>query len=183
MKIGRIIVASFSFAMAPLVGGFVLPKSEMPTNNWLGSDSLLPKTSIAHEAFSTLRATSSASNDVPETGKSVVKKGKSMEELRREGGVLCLNTPIGALNPFALYYGLVSLFLGIPWFVALKICQFGYWVTRGRFDKKVRIAARAPVFVHVCLCIAYKITAADTCVFKSCMGCCVDEIDAILSRD
>ena len=158
-------------------------KSEVPSNAWQGSDSLLPKSSIVHEALSTLRATSSASSDVPETGKSVVKNGKSMEDFRREGGVLCVNTPIGALNPFALYYGLVSLFLGIPWFVALKICQFGYWATGGRLDKKVSIAARAPVFVYFLRCIAYKITAADTRVFESCMGSCVDEIDSILSRD
>jgi len=72
--------------------------------------------------------------------------GKSLKELRREGGFLCFNTPIGALNPFAIYYGLVSLFLGVPWFVALKICQFVYWFTGGRLDKKRRI----PVFLsHV----------------------------------
>ena len=66
------------------------------------------------------------------------KKGKTLEQLRDEGGRLTVNTPIGALNPFALYYGLTSIFLGIPWYFALKTCQFLYWITGNRFDPKVR---------------------------------------------
>lgn len=62
---------------------------------------------------------------------------KSWRQLRKEGGFLTFNTPIGALNPFAVYYGLISLLLGIPWFVSLKLCQLLYWVTRGKLDQKV----------------------------------------------
>ena len=68
---------------------------------------------------------------------SPLKKKKSWKELRAEGGPLTINTPIGALNPFALYYGFISLALGLPWLVSLKACQFLYWITRGRFDPKV----------------------------------------------
>lgn len=130
MKSGRITTAVLLLITAPLIQGFVLPKSK--------SNSVLPKASFSHQPFATsVQATSSASSDVPGTGKTSVRRGKSMEELRREGGFLTVNTPIGALNPFGLYYGFVSLFLGIPWFIALKICQFVYWVSGGRLDKKV----------------------------------------------
>ena len=66
-----------------------------------------------------------------------VPKKKTIEDLKAEGGPLTFNTPIGALNPFAIYYGLTSIFLGIPWFLALKLCQLMYFVTRNRFDPKV----------------------------------------------
>ena len=39
--------------------------------------------------------------------------------------------------PFALYYGLLSIFLGIPWLIALKTCQLLYFITGNRFDPKV----------------------------------------------
>jgi hypothetical protein len=65
-------------------------------------------------------------------------KKKTLKELRAEGGPLTFNTPIGALNPFAIYYGLMSIFLGIPWFFALKLCQLMYFITGNRFDRKVR---------------------------------------------
>ena len=77
-------------------------------------------------------STSSSSVPVKE-----IKKKKTLKELRAEGGPLTFNTPIGALNPFAIYYGLLSLALGLPWYVVLKSCQLLYFVTRGRVDPKV----------------------------------------------
>jgi hypothetical protein len=65
------------------------------------------------------------------------KQKKTYQELRAEGGPLTVNTPIGALNPFALYYGITSILLGIPWFISCKICQLLYFITGNRFDKKV----------------------------------------------
>jgi 1-acyl-sn-glycerol-3-phosphate acyltransferase len=41
----------------------------------------------------------------------------------------------GYLNPFAIYYGITSILLGIPWFVALNICQLFYKITGNRYDK------------------------------------------------
>lgn len=81
-----------------------------------------------------IRVSSSASGEIPTSAK---KKKKTLKDFREEGGILSFNTPVGALNPFGIYYGLVSIFLGIPWFFALKTCQFMYWITGGRFDKKV----------------------------------------------
>ena len=65
---------------------------------------------------------------------------KTMAELREEGGPFTFNTPIGALNPFALYYFFVSISLGIPWYCLCKIWQFFHWLSRGRFDPRVRFA-------------------------------------------
>ena len=48
-------------------------------------------------------------------------------------------TKYGALNPFAIYYGLVAISLGIPWFIFLKIYSAFQFVTRGRFDKNRRV--------------------------------------------
>jgi hypothetical protein len=113
---------------ATCVAGFVASKNEKGIHV-LGKPrpigALSPKTLV--------RATSSASGEIP----TYVKK-KTLKDFRKEGGILTFNTPIGALNPFAIYYGLTSLVLGIPWFIALKSCQFLYWITGGRFDKKVR---------------------------------------------
>lgn len=79
-----------------------------------------------------------SSTAVGEGGSSpVTKKKKSIKDLRAEGGPLTINTPIGALNPFAIYYGLVSLALGLPWLISLKACQLLYFISRGRFDPKV----------------------------------------------
>ena len=59
--------------------------------------------------------------------------------VRKEGGLFAFDTKYGALNPFAIYYGLVSILLGIPWFFALTFCQLMYKITGGRFDRRRRI--------------------------------------------
>ena len=93
---------------------------------------------------SPLQVAAAAASATGETPAPVAKAGKkTLKELREEGGLFTVNTPIGALNPFALYYGLMSLFLGIPWYIGLKLTQLMYWVTRGKVDKKRRI----PVFL------------------------------------
>ena len=61
------------------------------------------------------------------------------ETVRQEGGRLAFSTKYGALNPFAIYYGLVAIGLGIPWFFALKVYSFLQFVTRGAFDKHRQI--------------------------------------------
>ena len=68
------------------------------------------------------------------------KKKKTMKELRAEGGIFTFNTPIGALNPYAIYYFFVSVSLGLPWVCLCKMWQFVHWISRGRFDPKVRFA-------------------------------------------
>jgi 1-acyl-sn-glycerol-3-phosphate acyltransferase len=72
------------------------------------------------------------------------KKRERRALLRREGGRLAFDTPIGALNPFAIYCALVSILLSIPWFIALTTMQLVYALTRNRFDRQRRI----PVFLN-----------------------------------
>jgi 1-acyl-sn-glycerol-3-phosphate acyltransferase len=67
-------------------------------------------------------------------------KGKQrLEYIRQEGGRFSFNTKYGALNPFAIYYGVTSILLGLPWFVALTMYQFFQVITFGKFDKLRRI--------------------------------------------
>lgn len=87
-----------------------------------------------------------AEESAAESGTSLKQKKKTYEELRKEGGPLTFNTPIGALNPFAIYYFFVSVGLGIPWICFVKMWQFVHWISRGRFDPKRRI----PIFFGHC---------------------------------
>lgn len=72
--------------------------------------------------------------DKPET-----KRAKRRQQLRQEGGWFSFNTKYGALNPFAIYYGLVAILLGLPWFVALTAYQVLRALTGGRLDKRRKI--------------------------------------------
>jgi hypothetical protein len=65
-------------------------------------------------------------------------KQQRKQLVRQEGGRFAFDTKFGALNPFAIYYGLVAIVLGIPWIVALTFCKFLYFVTRDKFDTQVR---------------------------------------------
>lgn len=67
------------------------------------------------------------------------KKEELKKQIRQEGGLFAFNTKYGALNPFAIYYGLVAIFFGIPWFLALTFTQFLYLITGNRFDRQRRI--------------------------------------------
>jgi hypothetical protein len=63
--------------------------------------------------------------------------------IRLEGGRFAFDTKFGALNPYAIYYGTVSIALGIPWFIALSFCQLLFAITGGRFDRQRRV----PIFL------------------------------------
>mmetsp|Transcript_27480 Transcript_27480/g.34007 ORF Transcript_27480/g.34007 Transcript_27480/m.34007 type:complete len:361 (+) Transcript_27480:138-1220(+) len=54
-------------------------------------------------------------------------------------GFLAFKTKYGYLNPFAIYYGVVAILLGLPWFVGLTLCQLLYKLTGDRIDKFRRI--------------------------------------------
>lgn len=86
-----------------------------------------------------------SAND-PAANETNIKIKKKWNELRKEGGPLTFNTPIGALNPFAIYYFLVSVALGIPWYICCKFLQVIYWITGNRIDPQRRI----PIFVGHC---------------------------------
>jgi hypothetical protein len=121
------------------VSGFSTSSSSLPT----ASPSLTPLSTKRSPAttsalFVAIAAPSGDNTDVEDVvDEKKLKKKEEWKKMRKEGGLLTFNTPIGALNPFAIYYGLTSIILGIPWFISLKFCQFMYLITGGRFDKKV----------------------------------------------
>jgi len=88
-------------------------------------------------------ATSSSGDESVDTGRvdtgaTEQKKKERKALIRQEGGIFAFDTKYGALNPFAIYYGLVAIFLGMPWFLGLSMCQIFYFVTRNKIDKQVR---------------------------------------------
>lgn len=56
-----------------------------------------------------------------------------------DGGFLSFKTKFGYLNPFAIYYGVTAILLGIPWFIALNISQLFYKITGDKMDKLRRL--------------------------------------------
>lgn len=70
-------------------------------------------------------------------------KESKWDRVRREGGMLAINTKYGGLNPFGIWYGVVAVSLGIPWYMAMTICQLFYKITGERWDKLRRI----PIFI------------------------------------
>lgn len=101
-----------------------------------------PKTPVTVDSFvassSPLFSAATGSGEVP------TKDVSLRQRVRKEGGLLSFPTKYGALNPFAIYYGLVAIGLGIPWFISLKLYAFFQILTRGRFDKHRRI----PTFLN-----------------------------------
>lgn len=144
--------------------GLVHSKAQYHRMEFVGSRNKLSLTNRIRPpldaAFSSAATTSNSDDDVSvasskspspliginDTQKSIAKRGKTWKELREEGGFLTFNTPIGALNPFAMYYFFASVALGIPWFFLTKLLQIFYWITRNKFDKERRI----PTFFGHC---------------------------------
>ena len=69
----------------------------------------------------------------------LTKQQQKLEYIKSEGGRFSFNTKYGALNLFAIYYGLTSILLGLPWFAALTCYQLLQVITFGRFDRLRRI--------------------------------------------
>lgn len=132
------------FAAAPVADGFAFSSPRIAGPNAFGSATI----GSGKSPVMTLATSLSAMGDdkATESSKSaeptLKKKKKTWKELRQEGGLLTINTPIGALNPFAVYYFIVSVGLGLPWLFFLKLTQIFYWVTGYRFDTKVRTDSR-----------------------------------------
>ena len=73
-------------------------------------------------------------------------------------GFFTFKTKYGKLNPYAIFYGLTSILLGLPWFVALTFCQILYKVTGGKVDKMRRL----PIFFsHVWGVVLMKLTRSS----------------------
>lgn len=104
------------------------------TSSSASEDLTAPQSSTSKSASTTTNALSKAD---------LVKKERR-ELIRNEGGRWAFDTKYGALNPFAIYYGLTSILLGFPWYLALSVYQALQWLTRYRFDKNRSI----PIFIN-----------------------------------
>lgn len=113
-----------------------------PTTQAFQAASRITTTPVAVPAVTSPLFSAAASTDSGEvSSSSSTSKISRREQIRQEGGRLAFSTKYGALNPYAIYYGLVAIGLGIPWFVALKLYSAFQFVTRGRFDKHRRVAS------------------------------------------
>ena len=93
---------------------------------------------VAQQEFSSLFPRPRSSQKLAATAVLSPQEGSS----NIKGGFLSFKTKLGYLNPFAIYYGLTSILLGIPWFVVLTMCQFMYKITNNKWDKMKRV----PIF-------------------------------------
>jgi hypothetical protein len=132
-------VAVLVLATTTSVHGFSIAS---PLNGIVGSSSKSPlffdrASSGENERQATTLLAAASDGDEKAAETPFQQPKKTYKELRAEGGPFTVNTPIGALNPFALYYFFVSVSLGIPWVIFCKIWQLVHWISGGRFDPKV----------------------------------------------
>lgn len=126
MILKLLIIQSILFTEALAFNGVSTPRSAIATKK---SNSLFPQPREMRIATqrtpSSLTAAAAALN--PSRAKNT------------DGGFLAFKTKYGYLNPFAIYYGVTSILLGIPWFIALNLCQLLYAITGNRADKFKRL--------------------------------------------
>lgn len=137
LSAATVVVAAIGFVTTNSVHGFSVLSSYTASmagsrKSSLFSNGVLEKQQ-ARNSDMVLMAAAESESGLP------VKTKKTLAELRKEGGPFSFDTPIGALNLFAIYYFFVSVSLGIPWFIFVKIWQFLHWFSRGRFDPERRI--------------------------------------------
>lgn len=108
------------------------------SNSLLLKDRILSSAGSATTIGSSLRVASSASASTAKATAASPSLSDQDQQIRKEGGLFAFKTKYGALNPFGIYYGLTSILLGIPWYIALTFMQLVFLITGGRFDKQVR---------------------------------------------
>lgn len=105
----------------------------------VGNAGLSTSQSRTPRSFSSLAiATTTGGDESTELSTKEQKKEERKALIRQEGGRLAFDTKYGALNPFAIFYGLTAILLGIPWYLALTLCQVFYFLTGNKIDKQVR---------------------------------------------
>ena len=77
-----------------------------------------------------------ASLQIPEDKASPVSTPSTMSEYRAQAGPFAVRLKYGVLNPYGVWYGMVAILLGLPWFAALMTYQAFSILTRGKFDKQ-----------------------------------------------
>lgn len=136
----------FAVTLALFVASYVSVGSAWSTKPGLflrrgasSSSSLLGRPHITRAAASAAAATPDGDSSSKQLTPAEAKKEGRKKQVKKEGGPFAFNTAYGALNPFAIYYGLTAIALGLPWLVALTFCQVLYTVTGNRVDKYVSL--------------------------------------------
>lgn len=143
MKIGSAITSFLVLLSASVANGWSVPSRSAVAQPRRGSN--LFGGASRREPLVSLNVAAAAT---PEGEESVAltPAQEEMKKLRKEGGIFTFKTKYGALNPFAIYYGVTSILLGLPWFFFLTVSQLFYTITRNTVDK----LRRFPVFLsHV----------------------------------
>lgn len=108
------------------------------------SSSTLPlfRRSITSSVVSATASAASSEDDATEISILDRKWEERVARVKELGGPLTFMTPVGAFNPYGLYYGITSIALGLIWYAELTMCKFLYFISRNKFDSQRRI----PVF-------------------------------------
>ena len=113
-------------------------------NAWSTSSGLFPRRAqvpslrkVTARLASTAATAKSDGDEAAQLSPAGAKKQERRKQIKEEGGPLAFNTKYGALNPFAIYYGLTAIVLGLPWLMALIVCQLLYVISGNRIDKYV----------------------------------------------
>ena len=133
MKCAVFLGAAAQLSAALLVSGFT---NHVPLSTRIRGVTVPPP---SKSILSSLAGSASAPKDEgAQVSRAVAKKEEHRKLIRKEGGLFAFDTKYGALNPYSIYYGFLAIFLGIPWFLALTICDVLYKITGNRFDRQVK---------------------------------------------
>ena len=144
MRFTLYVAAVLQLTATGFVTGFTT-RSFSVTNSGLSTS----QTTTPRRSFSSLAIATATGGEDSSTELSPQEKKRKERKLliRQEGGRFAFDTKYGALNPFAIYYGLTAILLGIPWFVALTLCQVFYFLTGNKIDKQVRYSSKMVFFI------------------------------------
>ncbi|EJK75788.1 hypothetical protein THAOC_02478, partial [Thalassiosira oceanica] len=106
-------------------------------SNAAAASASTPSTPTSDAVSPSAAEVASSDDDTPMT-----KQQQRMKQIREEGGPLAFNTKYGALNPYGIYYGIVSVGLGLVWLALLTMSSVFYKITGNRFDKRRRFGRK-----------------------------------------
>mmetsp|Transcript_17744 Transcript_17744/g.24970 ORF Transcript_17744/g.24970 Transcript_17744/m.24970 type:complete len:361 (-) Transcript_17744:129-1211(-) len=97
------------------------------------------RSKISLSAASAVASTSSGGDDSTGLTPAELKQKSEIENIRKEGGFTAFKTKYGALNLYAIFYGIIAIGLGFVWYAALTLTHLLYFITGGRIDKHRKI--------------------------------------------
>ena len=191
MRFTLCVVAVLRLATIGSVSGFTARSFSVSSPGLATSHTATPR------SFSSLAiATATVGEDSTELSAKEQKKQERKQLIRQEGGRFAFDTKYGALNPFAIFYGLTAILLGIPWYIALTLCQVFYFLTGNKIDKQVSefsflylpLMPLSPKFAHALALNVQRAriyTSVETAsnIYHPNLGNHFDEINRLLPKE